>query len=831
MLSSTSTSATASPQQSRATDSNFPSFNPTTSSSLTLTSPHPIAPSLSPASLSFLLRPMQTWTADQAWTWLHHLNLGQYDLFHHRSIDGDMLLDVTDDDLRTELGVDDKFHRGKILKRIKEHTDRQQHNLAASAAAPHTAQPSAGGMAGSRVDEYKHKRERKPGKFQLHRPRASSYHTKPTVRSPSPHTAPRQPQQRPSVPSTSSLQPREHYSVDGTSSDRYDHCVMLYELMAALQGDGDRWDGMTDILHHTDNVPSRGAAVIRGCLSSALVLRRADDDREEGAERIADEAGTVWRSARAARVDNLDSPVFDSSWDDEAEEKERREQLREQHRRWLQLPVSHNQRHRTLSAPHAQGNMCRSHSVDFSTDWSLLQTYSASVASPITRTWSSTYRPAQETLTASMSADSLSSAHCATQSHRSLLPLPSHHSSQLPQAAQAPAMSPPPYSHKPSYQPHSPANLPSHLDGHSASHPHHCLPQPLPSAAPSHIDRLSSVFRSSPTYIDEVTNLTILSSGAAGHAYSGSFHSLPVVVKLPKTLEISDREWCDWRRELHCHTRLPPHPNLVRFVGALVMEDNNYIVTELVRQGSLKGVLATGAATGLPAVYSSGYAVLRAALDIGRGLSHMHHHRLVHRDISSRNILVDGDGTFIIADLGLCREMNKQDSAAAVESSAAGGVGSTGGFSGSDQYEMSRSTAIPVRWTSPEALLTSGYTSNSDVWALGVTLWEMATGGALPYQWVEGNGRLIQQVVDGTAQLSVDSHWEQTTDIGRRARNIIQLCLSRKVDDRPNSNQLVELLEAELKQWEREAAEEAQQHRHLWRAHHEQLTTRWEMNA
>ena len=332
------------------------------------------------------------------------------------------------------------------------------------------------------------------------------------------------------------------------------------------------------------------------------------------------------------------------------------------------------------------------------------------------------------------------------------------------------------------------------------------------------------MLRSSPTFIDEVTNLTILSSGVAGHAYSGSFHSLPVVVKLPKTLEISGQEWREWQ----CHMRLPPHPNLVRFVGALVMEENNYLCTELIRQGSLKGVLTAG---GLSGVYSSGYAVLRAALDIGRGLSHMHRHRLVHRDISSRNILVDGDGTFIIADLGLCREMNKHDSAAAAQTTAGVAGSEGGGESGSDQYDMSRSTAIPVRWTSPEALLTASYSSKSDVWALGVTLWEMTSGGAVPYHRVDGNRRLIQQVVDGTAQLSVDSHWEQATDIGRRARSIIQLCLRREADDRPNSTQLVELVEAALEDWEREAASEAQQQTAIWRTQHEQLQAQWERDA
>ena len=922
--------ADGSPQASLVVDVNSLSvLSPATSPNSTLSLPPPVAPSLSPASLTFLDRPMQSWTADEVWTWLHHLNLGQYTLFHHRSIDGDMLLDMTDDDLRTELGVDDKFHRGKILKRIREHADKQQQQQdVTSAAAPSlTAHSAAAGVAGSWADERKDKRERKSGRFQRHRSRASPHHADSTLHSPSPHIVPRQ-LQRPIVTSMSSLHPRDHHSADGSSIDRYDYYVMQYEVMAALDeqrllDNGERWEQKSSEQHDTDYMHVyRTAATQDDGSASAAIRRRDGDDEEVIAERVVDEAETVRWSHGAVRGGSLDSPVSSSGSDDEAEEEEREKQRRERHRRRLHRRVSHD-KHQTLSAPHSQGSIHRSHSAALSSYWPTLQTStapldnlevsnrdasvheqqqatphvptttaaatansspplpSASLPLPLpsqplaanlsvvsaafasltasstpqshssnrhsatgSRTIaasSSLYPPPQQAVKPSMSADSLSSALHVTHSHRSPLPSPSQHSSHSPQVTPAPALSPLPHSHTASHQSlfasnssvHSHSVPPPHPHPPTAVHSHHHSSQSLPSAAgaapstvPSRIDRLSSVLRSSPTFIDEVTNLTILSSGVAGHAYSGSFHSLPVVVKLPKTLEISGQEWREWQ----CHMRLPPHPNLVRFVGALVMEDNNHLVTELVRQGSLKGVLASGsAAGGLLAVYSSGYAVMRAALDIGRGLSHMHRHHLVHRDISSRNILVDGDGTFVIADLGLCREMNKHDSAVAGGGSAASAAGGEGGDS--DQYEMSRSTAIPVRWTSPEALLTSSYTSKSDVWALGVTLWEMTTGGAVPYQWVDGNRRLIQQVVDGTAQLSVDLHWEPTTNIGRRARNIIQLCLTREVDDRPNSTQLVERVEAEMQLWQREAAEEARQQVDIWRTHHEQLHTQWEMDT
>ena len=698
--------------------------------------------------------------------WLHHLNLSQYALFHHRSIDGDMLSDMTDDDLRTELGVDDKFHRGKILKRIREHIDHQQRDSGASIAYP------------SWADGCEEERECKPVRPQRHRPRAASYHVDRTTierRTPPP-------------------QPRPQRSTD---INRYDYYVMQYEIIAALDYDDE--DGLAQTVHasHDTVHMQRGGAVSQNTGPSTVLVRRR---LSEDGERFVHHSRMAPRSYKA-ELGYGDSSVSRSGWYDEAAEKKEREaQWTERHRRRMQLRAPHDHRHQPLSVSHLPLSMYRSHSVDFSSD---------------------VHSPVQSTLTASPSASSLSAALPAAAQHRLLASLPTLH----------PCNSPPQTSHASAISPLTPYRASSHPSHPlSDAHPSHSATFPQSTAAlsdvPSRIDRLSSVLRSSPTFIDEVTDLTILSSGAAGYAYSGMFHSLPVVVKLPKTVEVSGQQWREWRHEWQCHVRLPPHPNLVRFVGPLVMADNNYLVTELVQQGSLQGVLAAGSsATGLLGVYSSGYAVLRAALDIARGLSHMHQHRMVHRDISSRNILVDADGTCIIADLGLCREMNK------LGSETAGGDGSEGGDDGSEQYAMSRPTAIPVRWTSPEALLTSSYTSHSDVWALGVTLWEMTAGGAVPYQQVESNWRLIQQVVDGTAQLTVDARWEPTTDVGRRARRIIQLCLTREVDHRPNSSQLVQIVQAEMAVWEHEAAEEAQLQRDTWRTHHEQLLARWQMNA
>ena len=55
---------------------------------------------------------------------------------------------------------------------------------------------------------------------------------------------------------------------------------------------------------------------------------------------------------------------------------------------------------------------------------------------------------------------------------------------------------------------------------------------------------------------------------------------------------------------------------------------------------------------------------------------------------------------------------------------------------------------LPVRWMSPESLVDGVFTTKSDVWSLGVTLWELATSGSFPYQGFS-NGEVVERVKQG----------------------------------------------------------------------------------
>ena len=321
--------------------------------------------------------------------------------------------------------------------------------------------------------------------------------------------------------------------------------------------------------------------------------------------------------------------------------------------------------------------------------------------------------------------------------------------------------------------------------------------------APDAIARLSSTISRSalPRFIDEVTDLYILGEGVSGRVYCGHYQGAPVVVKLPKGREMSVAQWREW----HAHLRLPGHPNLVSFIGSLVMEDTNYLVLQWVKQGSLKSLISNTSATPTAPWYVRPYGVMRAALDVASALRHIHHHGLVHRDVSTRNVLVDADGTFVLADLGLCQEADTGTSAPPVIP-----------------------VSVPLRWCSPDYLSTMRYTGKSDVWALGVALWEMTSRGEMPYSEVSDQRWLQQQLESGALSLRVDVTWigdhEWTDERGLAVRvtRLIDLCLTRNPEQRPSSRQLVKLVKQQMAEWEQQGGKAVNRVKQEWLRDHQQ---------
>ncbi|KAM5215060.1 non-receptor tyrosine-protein kinase TNK1 isoform 4-T4 [Hipposideros larvatus] len=207
----------------------------------------------------------------------------------------------------------------------------------------------------------------------------------------------------------------------------------------------------------------------------------------------------------------------------------------------------------------------------------------------------------------------------------------------------------------------------------------------------------------------------LLGSGCFGVVHRGlwtlpSGKSVPVAVK---SLRVAPEgpvgtELRDFLREVSVMMNLE-HPHVLRLHG-LVLGRPLQMVMELAPLGSLHTRLTAPAPTPpLPV------ALLCLFLrQLAGAMAYLGARGLVHRDLATRNLLLASPRMIKVADFGLVRPL--------------------GGARG--RYVMGGPRPIPYAWCAPESLRQGAFSSASDVWMFGVTLWEMFSRGEEPWAGV-----------------------------------------------------------------------------------------------
>ena len=152
------------------------------------------------------------------------------------------------------------------------------------------------------------------------------------------------------------------------------------------------------------------------------------------------------------------------------------------------------------------------------------------------------------------------------------------------------------------------------------------------------------------------------------------------------------------------------HPNICTIHDVGETDGELYIVMELVEGKSLHTIIA---GAGLPAE-----SVLRYGVQIASALARAHDRAIVHRDLKSANIVVTAEGLVKVLDFGLAKRVG-------------GGVLEAPTMSFSTVQGVS-SVSGTLPYMAPEVLRGDSADSRSDLWALGVVLYEMASG-RLPF--------------------------------------------------------------------------------------------------
>ncbi|MCL2417836.1 MAG: protein kinase [Conexibacteraceae bacterium] len=174
-----------------------------------------------------------------------------------------------------------------------------------------------------------------------------------------------------------------------------------------------------------------------------------------------------------------------------------------------------------------------------------------------------------------------------------------------------------------------------------------------------------------------------------------------VAVKLMNREVATDSDQLErFRREARAVARLS-HPNIVHVIDAGEDEGRPFIVFEYVEGETLKQRIHRLGRLPIPEAVTY-------SIEVARALKAAHSHRVVHRDVKPQNVLIDHEGTAKVTDFGIARTLEEE------------GLTADGRVLGTTDY------------VSPEQALGHYVTGQSDLYSLGVALYEMLTG-ELPF--------------------------------------------------------------------------------------------------
>ncbi|KAL9682353.1 hypothetical protein QQ045_014149 [Rhodiola kirilowii] len=252
---------------------------------------------------------------------------------------------------------------------------------------------------------------------------------------------------------------------------------------------------------------------------------------------------------------------------------------------------------------------------------------------------------------------------------------------------------------------------------------------------------------------------TKIASGSFGRLYKGTYWNQEVAIKVLRQERVDADMQKEFAQEVFIMRKVR-HKNIVQFIGAGTKRPNLCIVTEFMKGGSVYDYLHKNkGAFKLPIL-------LKAAIDISRGMEYLHNNDIIHRDLKTANLLMDEKEEVKVADFGVAR----------VKAQSGVMTAETGTY----------------RWMAPEVIEHKPYDHKADIFSFGIVLWELLTR-KVPYEYMTPLQAAIGVVQKGLRPTIPKSTHPKLAELLHR-------CWLKDPGSRPDFTEIIDILETIAKE-------------------------------
>ncbi|KAG5176290.1 hypothetical protein JKP88DRAFT_335952 [Tribonema minus] len=243
-----------------------------------------------------------------------------------------------------------------------------------------------------------------------------------------------------------------------------------------------------------------------------------------------------------------------------------------------------------------------------------------------------------------------------------------------------------------------------------------------------------------------------IGKGSFGKVYKaqhrdGTIHAIKII-----DLESQEDDMEDVQQEISM-LQTCKCPQLTHYYGSFMVDSSLWIVMELLEGGSLQELMKEAQCT------INEPTIAWIMRDMLQALVYLHSERKIHRDIKAANVLIARDGSVRVADFGVSVQLTVS-------------------------VDKRRTFVGSPYWMAPEVIAHTDYNERADIWSLGITAIELATG-LPPLSEMHPMKAVLFIPKNAPPRLPDDAAY------GKKFQSFVERCLVKDPDERPSAAELL----------------------------------------